>query len=627
MFDPPKTAARLIALAAAFAFLLWGMALRAHAALDLTVRAQDGTEYAFDMEPTDRVEQLREKVSQSAGLELGSVRLLFQGKELQDGNTLQDYSIQKGSVILLVQPVSADRAVVSGTAALTDTQPVTGGQGVCYEPTAWVTFGTDESGAPIRWRVLDSGIDVNGTTGIFLLTEQLQAEDVVFNTDWTVAAAWEGSLAQSWCQDFAAGRLSSAESAAVLPTSREEEASELFGEPYAACSMQDEKVFFLSVQELAAYVADYDGAPELNLGKEWWLRTPMRNIYDMPSSSPGLVFVDGRVGAGSCYTGRGARPALNLEAAKVLFTSAAAGGKGSGAVSGQLEAVAEYTGSDWKLTLLDGSRSFTATAQLSGAVAPGAQVAVSYSGAGAGGQEYVSAAILDSSGNWLYYGAIAQNSASGTASVTVPEDLAAGSYTLRVFSEQRRGDGLTDLASGFSDFELTVVHVHHARKVEAVAPTTTAEGNREYWYCDGCGGCFADEACTVPLTREEIILPKLPSGGDGGQSSGGQGGGTAAATPTPAPAQPTPTPSKAPVKTAVPEASAVPEATASPSTQPDPTATPAPTAEPSASPAPGAEAAGGQAQGGLPWPVFLALPVAAAGAGFGLWYAVKKRRG
>lgn len=144
MFDSPKTAARLIALAAAFAFLLWGMALKAHAALDLTVRAQDGTEYAFDMEPTDRVEQLREKVSQSAGLELGSVRLLFQGKELQD------YSIQKGSVILLAQPVSADRAVVSGTAALTDPQPVTGGQGVCYEPTAWVTFGTDESGAPIR---------------------------------------------------------------------------------------------------------------------------------------------------------------------------------------------------------------------------------------------------------------------------------------------------------------------------------------------------------------------------------------------------------------------------------------------------------------------------------------------
>ena len=34
------------------------MALKAHAALDLTDRAQDGTEYAFDMEPTDRVEQL-----------------------------------------------------------------------------------------------------------------------------------------------------------------------------------------------------------------------------------------------------------------------------------------------------------------------------------------------------------------------------------------------------------------------------------------------------------------------------------------------------------------------------------------------------------------------------------------
>lgn len=206
----------------------------------------------------------------------------------------------------------------------------------------------------------------------------------------------------------------------------------------------------------------------------------------------------------------------------MLFTSAAAGGKGSGAVSGQLEAVAEYTGSDWKLTLLDGSRSFTATAQLSGAVAPGAQVAVSYSGAGSGGQEYVSAAILDSGGNWLYYGAIAQNSASGTASVTVPEDLAAGSYTLAGGSPSSAGgDGLTDLASGFSDFELTVVHVHHARKVEAVAPTTTAEGNREYWYCDGCGGCFADEACTFPSPGRRSSA-QAPYGGDGGQSSGGQ---------------------------------------------------------------------------------------------------------
>lgn len=621
MFYPAKTAARVIALASVFVLLLWGMALKAHAALDLTVRAQDGTEYAFDMEPTDRVEELREKVSQSTGLNCGSIRLFFQGKELEDGNTLQDYSIQKGSVILLVQPASLERAVVSGTAALTDPQPVTTDQGVSYEPTAWVTFGADESGTPIRWRVLASNSDVNGTKGIFLLTEQLQAEDVVFNEDWTVVVAWEGSLAQSWCQNFAASRLTSGESAAVLPTTREEKASDLFGEHYAACSMQDEKVFFLSTQELAAYVADYDGAPELNLGKEWWLRTLMRNVYDEPISSPGFVFVDGRVGSGSCYTGRGARPALNLEAEKVLFTSAAAGGKGSGAVSGQLEAVAEYTGADWKLTLLDSSRSFTAMAQLSGAVAPGAQVAVDYSGAGTGEQEYVSAAILDPSGNWLYYGAVAQNSAFGTASVTIPKTLPAGSYTLRVFSEQRRGDGLTDLASAFSDFELTVLHVHHARKVEASAPTTTAEGNREYWYCDGCGGYFADEACTVPLSREEVVLPKLPSGG--GQS----GAGAATPSPTPVPAQPTPTPGKTPVKSAAPEESAAPEASASPSAQPEPTATPVSTAVPSAAPSPDPEPAGGQAQGGLPWPVFLALPAAAAGAGLGLWFMVKKRRG
>lgn len=85
----------------------------------------------------------------------------------------------------------------------------------------------------------------------------------------------------------------------------------------------------------------------------------------------------------------------------------------------------------------------------------GENLTVTYSGAGTGKNEYVSAMLADNSGNILYYGRIAQNSANGTASV-IPSDLTAGTYTLKVFSEQYNGDYKTDYASEFQNITLTV---------------------------------------------------------------------------------------------------------------------------------------------------------------------------
>ena len=86
----------------------------------------------------------------------------------------------------------------------------------------------------------------------------------------------------------------------------------------------------------------------------------------------------------------------------------------------------------------------------------GENLTVTYSGAGTGKNEYVSAMLADNSGNILYYGRIAQNSANGTASVEIPSDLTAGTYTLKVFSEQYNGDYKTDYASEFQNITLTV---------------------------------------------------------------------------------------------------------------------------------------------------------------------------
>lgn len=60
-----------------------------------------GKHITLEVEPTDRVEEVRQKVFEAEGYAPEDQILTFAGKELEDGNTLLDYSIQKDSTIHL----------------------------------------------------------------------------------------------------------------------------------------------------------------------------------------------------------------------------------------------------------------------------------------------------------------------------------------------------------------------------------------------------------------------------------------------------------------------------------------------------------------------------------------------
>lgn len=90
----------------------------------------------------------------------------------------------------------------------------------------------------------------------------------------------------------------------------------------------------------------------------------------------------------------------------------------------------------------------------------------------------------------------------------------------------------------------------------AVAATTDAEGNKEYWYCGGCGKYFADAAATREITRADTVTAKLPQ------------------PTTPPTATPTASPTAQP--TTAPQAAEQPRRTAQPTVQP----TAAPTVQP-----------------------------------------------
>lgn len=48
------------------------------------------------------------------------------------------------------------------------------------------------------------------------------------------------------------------------------------------------------------------------------------------------------------------------------------------------------------------------------------------------------------------------------------------------------------------------------RHIEAKAATKDAEGNIEYWYCEGCGKYYADAAASKEITEAETVTAKLP---------------------------------------------------------------------------------------------------------------------
>ena len=363
------------------------------------------------------------------------------------------------------------KAIQLGTSGISGYDTAKVGTGYDY-----IYMGSYNS-SPVKWRVLDDQTNT-GATGLFLLSEDLLGSggrgDVYFDGTSPYSNAWQGSDAQAWCNTFESSNLDSLELAAILATTKSDDAftSSTHNVSFAASTniLNSDQVFFLSAEEAvnSEYGFTDDAARIANYGNSagvWWLRSPYANF----TSSTGLVNGYGRVYDGGVGLGWAARPAFNLNLNSVLFTSAAVDRKPDGG----LTPISEYIGNEWKLTLLDNSRNFAVT-ETTASGDPGDTLTLHYNGATTGANEYISVIIADNNGA-QYYGRVAQpTEATGTVEIKIPSDIAPGSYTLKVFSEQYNGDYKTDYASNFTDIELTV-------EKQADEQFTLAPGGRYYF--------------------------------------------------------------------------------------------------------------------------------------------------
>ena len=435
---------RLLSILLAFCMMMSFVPMMASAIeiyIDLTIVGQ--ANLTLEVVSGDSIDNIKEKIRDKTGFSPDAQRLFLGEKELENGRTMADYNIHKESTLRL----RLQKTIQLGTDALNKT--------VNRASAPIVYFGKNQDNNPAAWRVI--GYDGNGVAGaqgdMTLLAAG--AMGVIPFADIILYNEYAPSNLKT-AIDALAEKLTTEENAAVKKRTLTSGSYNGENTDCVAGGQVDNAVFWpLSTKEAIAVNNDLralDPAHPNWVTSSWYLRSPgSKTFYVAIVSSDGSVQYSG-ASIRKKNNHRTVRPAFNLNLNSVLFASAAVGGKPDGG----LTPISEYSGNEWKLTLRDSSRSFSVTSNKTVTTAPGGTVEITYTGTETGGNEYVSVLLCDSNDNVLYYGKIAQNSASGTASIAVPGDLAPGDYTLKVFSEQCNGDYNTDYASNFTDIALTV---------------------------------------------------------------------------------------------------------------------------------------------------------------------------
>ena len=330
-----------------------------------------------------------------------------------------------------------------------------------------------------KWCVLDASATSTGGTGMFLWSVNSLGQVAPLSQNFS--HSYDNDGFRTWCTNYYNNNFSSFEQSVMLATTKASENSVSYtnGSNYnrqaKGGALNGDHLFLLSVSEAlsTSYFADDNSR---NPSSPWFLRS---NITLSTGDWYTYVSDSGKVadsyGASKSYN---MNPGFNLDTSKILFVTAATEGKTTG-----LSAVST-SGSEWKLTLKD-SNSFSSGASISKTtVCSGGSVTVTHKALSAISSDYtnVTAAIF-SGDTMVYYGSVNTDKSATSSKITIPSDLAAGSYILKLYGEDWNGNKRTDIATG------TPYSVSITVKTHTGGTATCVSGK----ICTNCGEEYTDK--------------------------------------------------------------------------------------------------------------------------------------